>query len=134
MNKTIALVPGDGIGPDVVAEAVNVLDAVAKKFGHSFSYKKVTAGGCAIDAFGHPLPQDQLQICKDSDAVLLGCRLFAELHILIIDSIEPIHTSKPSMSCGHYDCPTRKPSKCFVGWCSMSWFAIRMTTPRTSLS
>jgi len=72
MNKTIALVPGDGIGPDVVAEAVNVLDAVAKKFGHSFSYKKVTAGGCAIDAFGHPLPQDQLQICKDSDAVLLG--------------------------------------------------------------
>ncbi|MCR5291085.1 MAG: 3-isopropylmalate dehydrogenase [Treponema sp.] len=72
MNKTIALVPGDGIGPDVVAEAVNVLNAVAKKFGHSFSYKNVIAGGCAIDAFGKPLPDDQLAICKNADAVLLG--------------------------------------------------------------
>ena len=46
------------------------------------------------------------------------CRHFAELPILTIDSIEPIHTNKPSMSCEHYDCLTRKPSKCFVGWCS----------------
>ena len=62
MEKTIALIPGDGIGPDVVAEAVNVLDAVAKKFGHKWTYKNVIAGGGAIDKFGHPLPQEQLDI------------------------------------------------------------------------
>lgn len=72
MNKTIALIPGDGIGPDVVAEAVKVLDAVAAKFGHKFSYKKVTAGGEAIDLFGNPLPPEQLQICLEADSVLLG--------------------------------------------------------------
>ncbi|MCQ2593197.1 MAG: 3-isopropylmalate dehydrogenase [Treponema sp.] len=72
MNKSIALIPGDGIGPDVVAEAVKVLDAVAAKFGHSFSYKNVIAGGKAIDMFGNPLPQEQLDICLNSDAVLLG--------------------------------------------------------------
>ncbi|MCK9170602.1 MAG: isocitrate/isopropylmalate family dehydrogenase, partial [Treponema sp.] len=58
MNKTIALIPGDGIGPDVVAEAVHVLDAVAKKFGHTFTYKNVIAGGAAIDKWGRPLPED----------------------------------------------------------------------------
>lgn len=72
MEKTIALIPGDGIGPDVVAEAVNVLDAVAKKFGHKWNYKNVLAGGCAIDKFSHPLPEEQLNICLGSDAVLLG--------------------------------------------------------------
>ena len=72
MNKTIALISGDGIGPDVVAEAVNVLNAVGKKFGHTFEYKNVIAGGCAIDKFGEPLPKDQLQIALDSDAALLG--------------------------------------------------------------
>ncbi len=72
MERNIALIPGDGIGPDVVAEGVNVLDAVAKKFGHSFSYTEVTAGGAAIDKWGHPLPQEQLDICLRSDAVLLG--------------------------------------------------------------
>ena len=72
MEKTIALIPGDGIGPDVVAEAVNVLNVVAKKYGHTFSYKNVIAGGVAIDQFGHPLPQDQLDICLNSDAALLG--------------------------------------------------------------
>lgn len=72
MNKTIALIPGDGIGPDVIAEAVNVLDAVGKKFGHTFAYKNVIAGGCAIDQFGEPLPKEQLQIALDSDAALLG--------------------------------------------------------------
>ena len=74
MEKTIALIPGDGIGPDVVKEAVNVLDAVAKKFGHKWNYTNVLAGGCAIDKFGHPLPQDPLEICLKSDAALLGCR------------------------------------------------------------
>ena len=72
MEKTIASIPGDGIGPDVVAEAVNVLNVVAKKYGHSFSYKNVIAGGIAIDQFGKPLPQEQLDICLNSDAALLG--------------------------------------------------------------
>ncbi|MBQ5490957.1 MAG: 3-isopropylmalate dehydrogenase [Treponema sp.] len=72
MEKNIALIPGDGIGPDVVAEAVNVLDAVAKKYGHKWNYTTVTAGGAAIDKWGKPLPQDQLDICLASDAVLLG--------------------------------------------------------------
>ncbi|MBP5401596.1 MAG: 3-isopropylmalate dehydrogenase [Treponema sp.] len=72
MNKTIALIPGDGIGPDVIAEAVNVLDAVGKKFGHSFEYKNVIAGGCAIDKFGEPLPKDQLEIALNADSALLG--------------------------------------------------------------
>ncbi len=72
MEKTIALIPGDGIGPDVVGEAVKVLDAVAKKYGHKFNYKKIVAGGSAIDQFGQPLPQEQLELCKSSDAVLLG--------------------------------------------------------------
>lgn len=72
VKKTIALIPGDGIGPDVVAEAVNVLDAIAKKYGHSFEYKNVIAGGSAIDKFGKPLTQEQLDICLNSDAALLG--------------------------------------------------------------
>ena len=72
MEKNIALIPGDGIGPDVVAEGVKVLNAVAAKYGHTFNYTEVTAGGAAIDKWGHPLPQDQLDICLNSDAVLLG--------------------------------------------------------------
>lgn len=72
MEKKIALIPGDGIGPDVVAEAVKVLDAVGAKFGHKWNYETVIAGGCAIDKFGKPLPQEQLDICLNSDAVLLG--------------------------------------------------------------
>lgn len=72
MEKTIALIPGDGIGPDVVAEGVNILNAVAKKYGHKFNYKNVIAGGAAIDKWGKPLPQDQLDICLNSDATLLG--------------------------------------------------------------
>lgn len=72
MKKTIALIPGDGIGPDVLGEAVNVLNAVAKKFGHEFSYTNVIAGGNAIDKFGEPLPAEQLKIALESDAALLG--------------------------------------------------------------
>ncbi|HAM78112.1 MAG TPA: 3-isopropylmalate dehydrogenase [Treponema sp.] len=72
MEKNIALIHGDGIGPDVVAEAVNVLEAVAKKYGHKWNYTTVTAGGAAIDKWGKPLPQDQLDICLKSDAALLG--------------------------------------------------------------
>ncbi|MBR5646924.1 MAG: 3-isopropylmalate dehydrogenase [Treponema sp.] len=72
MEKTIAVIKGDGIGPDVVNEALKVLDAVAVKFNHRFIYKEVIAGGKAIDLFDNPLPDDQLEICKNSDSVLLG--------------------------------------------------------------
>ena len=72
MKKTIALIPGDGIGPDVVSEAVHVLDKVAAKFGHQFSYETVCAGGCSIDKYGKPLVQQELDKCLSSDAVLLG--------------------------------------------------------------
>lgn len=72
MNKKIALIPGDGIGPDVVREAVNVLNVVAKKWNHSFTYENVVAGGIAIDTFGEPLPKAELAKCLESDAVLLG--------------------------------------------------------------
>ncbi|MCI9003541.1 MAG: 3-isopropylmalate dehydrogenase, partial [Oscillibacter sp.] len=56
MNKTIAVIRGDGIGPEIVNEAMGVLDAVAEKFGHSFIYREAPMGGCAIDEFGVPLP------------------------------------------------------------------------------
>jgi len=72
MNYKIALVPGDGIGPDVVAEAVKVLDKIGGNYGHKFDYTKVLAGGAAIDELGECLPQKTIDICKSSDAVLLG--------------------------------------------------------------
>lgn len=72
MNYHIALVPGDGIGPDVVAEAVKVLDRTGEKFGHTFTYHQVLAGGAAIDATGKCLPQETISTCKRCDAVLLG--------------------------------------------------------------
>ena len=72
MNYNIAVVKGDGIGPEVVTEAIKVLDKVGKKFGHQFNYNYVLAGGCAIDETGQCLPQETIDICKASDAVLLG--------------------------------------------------------------
>lgn len=72
MNKKIALIPGDGIGPDIVHEGTRVLDAVAAKFGHKFTYETVLAGGAAIDKFGEPLPKASLDTCLASDSVLLG--------------------------------------------------------------
>ena len=72
MNYHIALVPGDGIGPDVVTEAVKVLDRTGEKFGHTFTYHQVLAGGAAIDATGKCLPQETISTCKRCDAVLLG--------------------------------------------------------------
>lgn len=68
----IALIKGDGIGPEIVTGAVTVLDAVAKKYAHRFNYTDVLMGGCAIDATGVPLPQETIDICKASDSVLLG--------------------------------------------------------------
>ena len=72
MNKTIAVIRGDGIGPEIVKEAMGVLDAVAEKFGHTFTYKEAPMGGCAIDEFGVPLPDSSLETCLSSDSVLLG--------------------------------------------------------------
>ena len=72
MTYSIALIPGDGIGPDVVREAVEVLDAVADKAGHTFNYAELLAGGCAIDQTGEPLPPETLEAAKECDAVLLG--------------------------------------------------------------
>ena len=68
----IALIKGDGIGPEIVNGAVTVLDAVAKKYNHTFNYTDVLMGGCAIDATGSPLPQETIDICKASDSVVLG--------------------------------------------------------------
>ena len=70
--QTITLIPGDGIGPDIVHEGTRVLDAIAKKFGHKFTYETVLAGGAAIDKFGEPLPQASLDTCLKADSVLLG--------------------------------------------------------------
>ena len=72
MNKTIAVIRGDGIGPEIVGEAVAVLETVARKFGHVFTYREAPMGGNAIDAFGVPLPESSLEACLDSDSVLLG--------------------------------------------------------------
>ena len=72
MNYKIAVVPGDGIGPEVVDESLKVLKVVGDKFGHSFDCTKVLAGGAAIDKYGECLPSSTLDVCKNSDAVLLG--------------------------------------------------------------
>ncbi len=68
----IAVLPGDGIGAEIVPEAVKVLEVVGKKFGHSFDFTEGLIGGAAIDAVGVPLPEDTLKLCKSSHAVLLG--------------------------------------------------------------
>ncbi|WP_252231179.1 MULTISPECIES: 3-isopropylmalate dehydrogenase [unclassified Clostridium] len=72
MKYNVAVIPGDGIGPDIVTEAVKVLNVVGEKFGHKFEYEYVMAGGCSIDKNGEALPKETLDICKASDAVLLG--------------------------------------------------------------
>ena len=72
MTKRIALIPGDGIGPEIVAQAKTVLDRVAEIFGHEFTYTEVSMGGNAIDRYGDPLPQEMLDKCLASDSVLLG--------------------------------------------------------------
>ena len=72
MNYKIALIRGDGIGLEVVGEAVKVLEQVGKKFGHTFTYTDVLMGGCAIDAVGKSYPDGTAEACKACDAVLLG--------------------------------------------------------------
>jgi len=72
MNFNITLLPGDGIGPEVVGEAVRVLDAVIKKYNHAFKFSERLMGGCSIDKFGSSLTDETLADCKSADAVLLG--------------------------------------------------------------
>ena len=72
MKKHICVMPGDGIGPEIVEEALRVLSAAAKKFGHEFSTEEALIGGSAIDATGTPLPEATVEACKKADAVLLG--------------------------------------------------------------
>ncbi len=72
MECKITLIPGDGIGPEIVREAVKVLDRVADKYGHKFDYTKILMGGCSIDEYGVPLTDESVSIAKSSDAVLLG--------------------------------------------------------------
>ncbi|MBE5938567.1 MAG: 3-isopropylmalate dehydrogenase [Lachnospiraceae bacterium] len=72
MEKTVAVIRGDGIGPEIVNEAIKVLNAAAEKFNHTFNYVDVDMGGCAIDKWGEPLPQAMLDKCLASDSVLLG--------------------------------------------------------------
>ena len=72
MNKTIAVIRGDGIGPEIVNEAIKVLDKIAEKYGHTFTCDDVDMGGIAIDKWGDPLPQAMLDKCLAADSVLLG--------------------------------------------------------------
>ena len=72
MESRITLIPGDGIGPEIVREAVKVLDKVAEKYGHKFNYTKILMGGCSIDEYGVPLTDEAVATAKASDAVLLG--------------------------------------------------------------
>jgi 3-isopropylmalate dehydrogenase len=74
MPKTykITLLPGDGIGPEIIAVAIAMLKAIEPKFDLSFEFKTALAGGAAIDATGHPLPEETLKLCQASDAVLLA--------------------------------------------------------------
>jgi 3-isopropylmalate dehydrogenase len=72
MKLKIAILPGDGIGPEIMCEGQRVLDAVAKKFGHEFVYEKALCGAAAIDAVGNPFPQETLDICLNADAVLFA--------------------------------------------------------------
>lgn len=72
MKAQFTLLPGDGIGPEIVTEAHKVLEAIAKKFGHEFGFSVGLMGGIAIDETGDPLPDDTLAMCRESNAILLG--------------------------------------------------------------
>lgn len=72
MEKTITVIRGDGIGPEIVNEAIKVMDKVAEKFGHTFHYQDILAGGCSIDAYGRSLTDEALEKCLNCDSVLLG--------------------------------------------------------------
>lgn len=69
MNKTICLLPGDGVGPEILAQGVRALKAVARKFGHEFTFTEALIGGAAVDACGEPLPRETVARCLEADAV-----------------------------------------------------------------
>lgn len=72
MNKKITVLSGDGIGPEIIAEAIKVLNKIGEKFGHTFEYTYVDIGGCSIDKYGVPITDENMAKCKNSDSVLLG--------------------------------------------------------------
>ncbi len=72
MNKNITVLKGDGIGPEIVNEAIKVLDKVCAKYGHTFNYTEVDIGGCSIDKYGVPITEEGMEKCKSADSVLLG--------------------------------------------------------------
>ena len=72
MNKNITVLKGDGIGPEIVNEAIKVLDKVCEKYSHSFNYTEVDIGGCSIDKYGVPITEEGMAKCKSADSVLLG--------------------------------------------------------------
>lgn len=72
MNYKIAVLAGDGIGPEIIAQAIKVLKAVGKKFKHNFEFTEGIVGACAIDAVGNPFPDETFELCMKSDAVLFG--------------------------------------------------------------
>ena len=72
MKATIAVLPGDGIGPEVVSKATELLSAIAEKYGHDFTFIEALIGGIAIDETGDPLPAETIAVCEASDAILLG--------------------------------------------------------------
>lgn len=72
MKKTVALLPGDGIGPEIIAAACYVLEAVSKKYGHSFAYREGLIGHAAIEKTGNPFPSETEKLCKEADAILFG--------------------------------------------------------------
>ena len=72
MNLNIALLKGDGIGPEIVDSAVRVLEVIGKKYGHTFTFTPYDIGGCAIDKHGIPLPEETVKGCLEADSVLLG--------------------------------------------------------------
>src|SRR5665647_148844 len=72
MDFKIAVLPGDGIGPEIIDQAKKVITAVGKKFNHNFNFTHGLVGAIAIDKTGNPLPSETLELCKSSDAVLFG--------------------------------------------------------------
>ncbi len=73
MDLKIAILAGDGIGPEIMTQGVAVVDAIAAKFGHNITYTEALCGACAIEAVGDPFPEETYNVCKDADAVLFSC-------------------------------------------------------------
>ena len=72
MKLKIAVLPGDGIGPEIMKQGVAVMDAIACKFGHEVEYEEAICGAHAIDEVGDPFPEDTYRVCRDADAVLFA--------------------------------------------------------------